>query len=258
MDNNDEASVEVRLRSPIHAALVHVIGVTAPAIGADAAAIRLFRGAPQAGTDEAYILSPRGGAAAAAPSQAWPMTPGSVFGRLYDQGLSDGAFRISERLANTPSQDGALLGPLDPTRAANDAIAVAFVVREPTWCVAAYVRRERQAAFGPEAVAMLDRLKPTLKWVVLTGMQRATHVGLPPVSTEEPRRQRPTDALSRLSETERKVLDLLMMGMTERQAADQIGRSPHTVHVHVKNVYRKLDVTSRRQLRLIVDQALKV
>lgn len=55
-----------------------------------------------------------------------------------------------------------------------------------------------------------------------------------------------------LSTTEQRVLRLLIRGMTERQAAEALERSPNTVHVHVRNIYRKLGVSSRKTLfRLI-------
>jgi len=51
-----------------------------------------------------------------------------------------------------------------------------------------------------------------------------------------------------LSPTERRVYDLLLRRMTERQVAEEIGRSHNTVHVHVRNIYRKLGVRTRQQL----------
>ena len=55
------------------------------------------------------------------------------------------------------------------------------------------------------------------------------------------------------SPTERVVLRLLIKGMTERQAAAELGRSHNTVHVHIRNIYRKLAVTSRKMLFMLVD-----
>jgi len=52
-----------------------------------------------------------------------------------------------------------------------------------------------------------------------------------------------------LSDTERQVLHYLEEGWTEPQIAEALGRSRHTVHVHVKSIYRKLNVRSKRQLR---------
>lgn len=54
--------------------------------------------------------------------------------------------------------------------------------------------------------------------------------------------------LDQLSSTEHRVLQRLRLNETERQVALSLGRSPNTVHVHVKSIYRKLRVTSRKQL----------
>lgn len=51
-----------------------------------------------------------------------------------------------------------------------------------------------------------------------------------------------------LSTMERKVLDLLQEGMTEADVARALHRSPHTIHVHVKGLYRKFLVHSRAEL----------
>ena len=51
-----------------------------------------------------------------------------------------------------------------------------------------------------------------------------------------------------LSPTEEKVLNLLLKRMTEQEVADHLGRSSNTVHVHVRNIYRKLRVKKRAEL----------
>lgn len=51
-----------------------------------------------------------------------------------------------------------------------------------------------------------------------------------------------------LSPTERRVYDLLLQRLTERQVAEHIGRSHNTVHVHVRNIYRKLGIRTRQEL----------
>jgi DNA-binding NarL/FixJ family response regulator len=38
------------------------------------------------------------------------------------------------------------------------------------------------------------------------------------------------------------------MGETEQQLADRLRRSPHTVHTHVKRLYRRFNVSSRSEL----------
>lgn len=51
-----------------------------------------------------------------------------------------------------------------------------------------------------------------------------------------------------LSDREYEILRLLARGMSVRAIADQIGRSPHTVHDHVKSLHRKLGARNRGQL----------
>lgn len=50
-----------------------------------------------------------------------------------------------------------------------------------------------------------------------------------------------------LSERERQVLDLLSHGHPEKQIADKLGISPHTVHTYIRRIYEKLHVHSHAQ-----------
>lgn len=51
-----------------------------------------------------------------------------------------------------------------------------------------------------------------------------------------------------LSPTEKRVCSLLLQRLTEHLIAEHLDRSPNTVHVHVRNIYRKLGVRTRKQL----------
>lgn len=55
-------------------------------------------------------------------------------------------------------------------------------------------------------------------------------------------------ALSRLTSREQQVLDHLALGKSVKEIATDLGRSPHTVHDHVKSLHRKLQATSRGEL----------
>ena len=66
---------------------------------------------------------------------------------------------------------------------------------------------------------------------------------LPSTSGPPPERSSPP-----LSPTEQRVHDLLLRRYTEKQVAEELGRSPNTVHVHVRNIYRKLAVRPRQEL----------
>ena len=52
---------------------------------------------------------------------------------------------------------------------------------------------------------------------------------------------------SRLSEREREVLDLIASGATNREIAEQLFLSPHTVKEHTSSLYRKLSVRNRAE-----------
>ncbi len=43
-------------------------------------------------------------------------------------------------------------------------------------------------------------------------------------------------------------MSALARGLGEKQVADELGVSPHTVHEYVKALYRRLGVTSRAEL----------
>ncbi|MEM7623097.1 MAG: LuxR C-terminal-related transcriptional regulator [Planctomycetota bacterium] len=51
-----------------------------------------------------------------------------------------------------------------------------------------------------------------------------------------------------LTAREQQVLRYLSFGMSVREIADELGRSPHTVHDHVKSLHRKLGASSRGEL----------
>ena len=51
--------------------------------------------------------------------------------------------------------------------------------------------------------------------------------------------------LAELTPREREVLALVAQGLTNRQVAERLVVSEHTVHRHVTNTLRKLDLPSR-------------
>jgi pSer/pThr/pTyr-binding forkhead associated (FHA) protein len=51
-----------------------------------------------------------------------------------------------------------------------------------------------------------------------------------------------------LSDAQRQVLRLLVQGASEKEAASSLNLSYHTVHAHVKQIYRELKVRSRGEL----------
>lgn len=63
----------------------------------------------------------------------------------------------------------------------------------------------------------------------------------------EPLTPHPVLDLPRLTPREHEVLQRLADGLTTTQIAARSTKSPHTVRTHVKNLYRKLDVSSRKE-----------
>jgi DNA-binding CsgD family transcriptional regulator len=56
------------------------------------------------------------------------------------------------------------------------------------------------------------------------------------------------EPISWLSPREQEVLDRLVLGMSVREISEELHRSPHTIHDHVKNLHKKLNASSRGEL----------
>jgi DNA-binding CsgD family transcriptional regulator len=67
---------------------------------------------------------------------------------------------------------------------------------------------------------------------------------------------RPAFGWDSLTDTERRIVELVAQGLSNRQVASQVFLSVHTVAYHLRHVFWKLDVSSRVQLaRLAAEQA---
>lgn len=63
--------------------------------------------------------------------------------------------------------------------------------------------------------------------------------------------------LDELTAAERRVAHLAAAGLTNREMAASLGLSPHTVDYHLRQIFRKLGISSRVRLtRLVTEQAL--
>lgn len=58
----------------------------------------------------------------------------------------------------------------------------------------------------------------------------------------------PSEAAAWLTTREQAILRHLLLGKSVREIAEELGRSPHTVHDHVKSLHRKLGASSRGEL----------
>ena len=59
---------------------------------------------------------------------------------------------------------------------------------------------------------------------------------------------RPRSGWDALTETERRVIELVAEGLTNPQIASRMFISAQTVKTHMKNVFRKLGVSTRSEL----------
>jgi DNA-binding CsgD family transcriptional regulator/tetratricopeptide (TPR) repeat protein len=64
-----------------------------------------------------------------------------------------------------------------------------------------------------------------------------------------------SDPFAQLTLRERDVAQLVCQGLTNRQTADRLYMSPKTVETHLGHVFAKLNVSSRAELRALLDQA---
>lgn len=91
-----------------------------------------------------------------------------------------------------------------------------------------------------------DELFAALKLVQAGGSPISSGIArLVAQAFQKPRPSAPPDET--LSDRERQVLDLLSHGHPEKQIADRLGISPHTVHTYIRRIYEKLHVHSHAQ-----------
>ena len=118
--------------------------------------------------------------------------------------------------------------------------------------MAIYLRAGDSERFSDDEIDRLRRLLPAVKHVLVQAIDDEAGLGTARVqaSVQTPRMSH-AELIAWLSRTERQVLTYLRSDATERQVAQSINRSPHTVYVHVKNIYRKLGVNSRKALNAL-------
>ena len=103
-----------------------------------------------------------------------------------------------------------------------------------------------------EAHAESERLGARPLGVAVTALARRTRIDLrPPVSVTE---SRPSGVVASLTAREREILGHLAAGRTNGEIARALVISTKTASVHVSNILRKLDVTTRYEAAELYDR----
>jgi len=240
------------LESSIYGSLAHTIEVLIDATSADAAVARVLGGPPIPGC--VYIGS-RGLACvpnARRELRRWPTDPQSLFKRLQEKTQQDTAWLLdTQRPENEPVRREITRAFAAP-EPINGALCLMLDLVDQIKCMVLFVRSAEHPSFHSEDVDRVKSLAPAASHVIHKGLINQ----LQATGLTQPGRSTPVSIntlLERLSKTERRVLELLLRRDTEKQIAQTISRSPHTVHVHVKSIYCKLMVNSRKQLLEMLD-----
>ena len=77
-------------------------------------------------------------------------------------------------------------------------------------------------------------------------------IGAPPLRAARPGAELDGDRMGRLSQRQRQIAELVALGVTNREIAQRLHISEHTVEHHVSNVFARLGLRSRAQLGALV------
>jgi DNA-binding NarL/FixJ family response regulator len=125
-----------------------------------------------------------------------------------------------------------------------------------TVCIVASIFDDDQHLFPALRAGAQGYLLKDQRWEQLAELLKGIVDGRPPLSPAIARkllgyfRPLPAEEAATLTQREREVLSLLARGVTMAEAARLLGLSPHTVSGYVKDIYRKLNVSSRAEAAL--------
>lgn len=162
---------------------------------------------------------------------------------------------LMQRLAQSQGQTGLIQFDMHPTQAGDqpvldcrgpDLLGLGIGINQHAWAGLVFVRCTGRAVFDDSKKQAAINLISTASRILCDNV-------FPGDSKNQLNAEADPDpsidnAVVTLSKTERRVFDLLLLRLTEREIAQRMRRSPHTVHVHVKSIYRKLNINSRKQL----------
>jgi len=245
-------STTPELDSWVYGSLAHTVEVLIDAISADAAVARVLGGPPIPGC--VYIGS-RGLAGSPQVRLAlrhWstdPQSPSRLFGEKTGR---DTAWRLNARDPEDKPVCQEIARALAVHRCISGTLGVMLDIEDPLRCMVLFIRGADHQPFHDSAVDRVNSLAPAVGRIIHKGFMRQLQ-GINPASLDRTAPISANRLLERLTRTERSVLPRLLRRDTERQIALALERSQHTVHVHVKSIYLKLMVNSRKQLLDLLD-----
>jgi DNA-binding CsgD family transcriptional regulator len=115
---------------------------------------------------------------------------------------------------------------------------------------------EIRAGRGEQAIAALDRALASYagcgaRWDLARVRRRLRQLG---IQRRLPAERRPTSGWAALTESELIVVRLVADGLTNREVAERLYVSPHTVNGHLRHAFEKLGINSRVALTRIAAQ----
>jgi DNA-binding CsgD family transcriptional regulator len=135
-----------------------------------------------------------------------------------------------------------LVEAVEALRGSERILDLAAACEEASSALESTEQRERAPELRAEAIAIYEGL----------GAQRdirvASGAGGADASTKRRRRARPVSGWESLSPTERRVVALVVEGLSNPAIAERMFVSRRTVETHLYHLFRKLDVTSRLEL----------
>ncbi|WP_428387860.1 helix-turn-helix transcriptional regulator [Mucisphaera sp.] len=171
----------------------------------------------------------------------WTADPGSVLDYLAGPAPTNRALRPIEAVGASAVARSALFRRIERYRAVSDALGVALTINNRK-LIYVFIRWANRARFTPSDE---NKLNLALEQLNIWNTESDKVNGHEPQTA--PATETCAQMLERLSRTERLVLNHLTESLTEKQIAEELDRSPHTVHVHIKSIYLKLGVSSRRE-----------
>lgn len=277
----DEVRIFSLLGSWLYGSMIHATGVLGRAFESDLTAVRVY------GIKDlehaSFVDTARLGLSSRQDKlvQAWPVKQGELFDQILRISMRDGVFdprdvidKVQEaaEAAEPAEADGTpesasqeevrnLYAGLSDVITVRDCLCMSMTVYSDIWASVALMRRQGSKPFDEKHQQTLKKVKPAVAHMLRSGCARQGLTAQPATprkrSGSNGKRYSTDQIIAKLTRTECQVLGYLRLAATEREISQEVHRSPHTVHVHVKNIYRKLEVSSRSELMELFGDTLR-